>query len=55
MEAEYFAGCIFCPEISFVLKKWDIKVWVGFIWLRIGSNGGFLCRSDELTGSMTNQ
>jgi hypothetical protein len=25
-----------------VIKKQDVRVWTGFIWLRIGTNGGLL-------------
>jgi hypothetical protein len=25
-----------------IVKKWDRKVWIGLIWLRIGRGGGLL-------------
>jgi hypothetical protein len=24
-----------------ILKKWNWKAWTGFVWLRIGTGGGF--------------
>jgi len=29
-------------DIKRVLRKYDAKVWTGFIWLRTGSSGGLL-------------
>jgi hypothetical protein len=23
-----------------IFKKWDVKAWTGFVWLRIGTVGG---------------
>jgi hypothetical protein len=45
MKATDGAGCIVCPGIYFMLKKWDVNMWAGFIQLRIGSNGGLLRRT----------
>jgi hypothetical protein len=28
--------------LKLALKKWDMSVWIGFIWLRIGFSGGLL-------------
>jgi uncharacterized membrane protein YjdF len=28
--------------LEWILRKYDGKVWTGFIWLRIGNSGGFL-------------
>jgi hypothetical protein len=28
--------------LKFILKKQDVRVWTGFIWLRIRSSDGFL-------------
>jgi len=28
--------------MKWVLKKWDMEVWIGFIWLRIWAGGGQL-------------
>jgi hypothetical protein len=25
-----------------ILKKWDMRIWIGFVWLRMGTSGGFL-------------
>jgi len=29
--------------LQLILEKQWAKVWVGFIWLRIGTSGGLLC------------
>jgi hypothetical protein len=29
--------------LKLTLKKYDMKVWTAFRWLRIGSSGGILC------------
>jgi hypothetical protein len=29
-------------ELKRILKKWDGRLWTGFIWLRIGTSGGLL-------------
>jgi hypothetical protein len=29
-------------DIKWIFKKWDVRVWTGFIWLRIGTGGGHL-------------
>jgi hypothetical protein len=26
-----------------ILKKWDVRVWTGFSWLRMESSGRLLC------------
>jgi hypothetical protein len=28
--------------LKWILGDWGVKVWTGFIWLRIGTNGGLL-------------
>jgi len=28
--------------LEWILGKWGGKVWTGFVWLRIGTNGGLL-------------
>ena len=28
--------------IRWILRKWDVGVWTGSIWLRIGTGGGHL-------------
>jgi hypothetical protein len=28
--------------LKWAFKKWDGGAWTGFIWLRIGTGGGFL-------------
>jgi len=28
--------------MKWILKKWDVGVWTGFIWLRIWAGGGHL-------------
>jgi len=28
--------------LRWIFRKWDEVVWVGFIWLRIGTGGGHL-------------
>jgi hypothetical protein len=28
--------------LKWILKKYDGRVWIGLIWLRIGTNGGLL-------------
>jgi hypothetical protein len=28
--------------LKWILEKYDGMVWIGLIWLRIGTNGGFL-------------
>jgi len=25
-----------------IIRKWDVGIWTGFIWLRIGTGGGHL-------------
>jgi hypothetical protein len=27
-------------NIKIIFKDWDMRVWTGFIWLRIGTSGG---------------
>jgi hypothetical protein len=29
-------------NIKWILGKWGWRVWTGFVWLRIGTGGGFL-------------
>jgi hypothetical protein len=29
-------------KIKYVLKKYDVALWIGFSWLRIMSSGGLL-------------
>jgi hypothetical protein len=26
--------------LKWILKKWGLRLWTGFIWLRIGTSGG---------------
>jgi hypothetical protein len=26
--------------LKWILSKWDVSMWTGLIWLRIGSSGG---------------
>jgi hypothetical protein len=28
--------------VKFITKKYGVRVWTGFIWLRIGTSSGFL-------------
>jgi hypothetical protein len=28
--------------LSWILRKWDVEVWTGSSWLRIGTGGGLL-------------
>jgi hypothetical protein len=35
-----------------VLGKYGGKVWIGFIWLRIGTNDRFSCTRYEHSGSI---
>jgi hypothetical protein len=28
--------------LRWIFRKWDLKVWTGSSWLRIGKGGGFL-------------
>jgi hypothetical protein len=28
--------------LKWILNKYGVRVWAGFIWLRIGSSGGFM-------------
>jgi hypothetical protein len=28
--------------LKIILKKYDVMVWTGFIWLRVGTSGGLL-------------
>jgi hypothetical protein len=28
--------------LKWILYKWDMRMWIGFIWLRIGTNGWHL-------------
>jgi hypothetical protein len=35
--------CRWEDNITWILEKYDGVVWTGFIWLRIGTSGGFLC------------
>jgi hypothetical protein len=28
--------------LRWMFKKWNVKVWIGSIWLRIGTGGGHL-------------
>jgi hypothetical protein len=28
--------------LKWIFKKWDWEVWIGLIWLRIGTGGGLL-------------
>jgi hypothetical protein len=30
--------------LRWIFRKWDVGVWTGFIWLRIGRGVGFLQR-----------
>jgi hypothetical protein len=35
-----------------ILKKQDVRMWTGFIWLRIGSTGGLLQHVNKPFGSI---
>jgi hypothetical protein len=35
-----------------ILKTWDWKVWTGFIWPRIGTDGGCYEHCNEPSGSI---
>jgi hypothetical protein len=28
--------------LKWILKKYDVRAWTGFIWLRIGTDGGLM-------------
>jgi len=28
--------------LRWIIRKWDVGAWIGFIWLRIGTGGGHL-------------
>jgi len=28
--------------LRWIFKKWDMRIWTGLIWLRIGTGGGHL-------------
>jgi hypothetical protein len=28
--------------LQLILEDWGMRMWIGFIWLRLGSNGGLL-------------
>jgi hypothetical protein len=28
--------------LKWILRKWDVGVWSGLIWLRIGTGGGYV-------------
>jgi hypothetical protein len=30
--------------LKWILEKRGVKMWTGLIWLKIGSNGGLLCK-----------
>jgi len=35
----------FCPwmlKLSWIFRKWDVGVWTGWSWLRVGTGGGHL-------------
>jgi hypothetical protein len=38
--------------LEWILGKWREKVWAGFIWLRIGTNGGHY---NKLTAKSNNK
>jgi hypothetical protein len=29
--------------LRWIFRKWDVRAWIGLIWLRIGRGGGHLC------------
>jgi hypothetical protein len=29
--------------LRWIFRKWDVGVWTGSSWLRIGTGGGYLC------------
>ena len=31
--------------LRWIFKKWDVGIWTGYSWLRIGTGGGHLCYS----------
>jgi hypothetical protein len=36
--------------LRWISRKWDVGIWTGLIWLRIGTGGGHLC--NETSGSI---
>jgi len=38
--------------LRLIFRKWDMGVWTGLIWLRIGTDGGTCEYSNEPSGSM---
>jgi hypothetical protein len=39
--------------LLWIFRKWDVGVWTGLSWLRIGTGGGDFCEcSNELSGSI---
>jgi hypothetical protein len=45
-------GVVWGIILKTMLKKQDVKLWTGFIWLKIGSSGGSCGHSNELSGSI---
>jgi len=39
-------------NIKQILKKWSVKMWTGFIWLRIRISGGLCEHGNEPLGSV---
>jgi hypothetical protein len=44
---------ILCWRITlkYIIKKQGLKVWIGFIWLRTGTSGGFSEDKSEILSS----
>jgi len=28
--------------LRWIFRKWDVGAWIGFVWLRMGTGGGYL-------------
>jgi hypothetical protein len=41
-ERGYLEGLVFegLMVLKLIFKKWDVEMWTGLIWLRIGKDGG---------------
>ena len=38
--------------LRWIFRKWDVEVWTGSSWLRIGTGSGHLCFGNEPSGSI---
>ena len=41
-DADVKGKIIFADELERTFRKWDVGVWTGSSWLRIGTDGGHL-------------